>query len=149
MIPSARAAIPAIASPRTRSRAPSRVVVGALVVVAAIGYLVFGSLQSTTVYYITVSELQARGPAAYGQHVRVHGKVVAGTITRDAATNSLRFTVADAADDGGSMPVAYRGVVPDIFNDQAEVVVEGKYTEPGIFQATTLLAKCPSRFEGE
>lgn len=134
--------------PRARSgitgRREWRIVVGALIVVAAIGYLVFSGLKETTVYYITVSELQARGAAAAGQQVRVNGKVVPGTIVRDSAANALRFTMFD---EGGQMPVVYRGIVPDIFNDEAEVVVEGRYTSDGVFQASTLLAKCPSRFE--
>ncbi len=51
------------------------------------------------------------------------------------------------ADEGGALPVTYRGAVPDIFGPDIEVVVEGKWTPGGVFVADTLLAKCPSKFE--
>ena len=51
-------------------------------------------------------------------------------------------------DGSGKVPVYYRGgPVPDIFGDEVQVVVEGKYNADGTFVANTLLAKCPSKFE--
>jgi cytochrome c-type biogenesis protein CcmE len=51
-------------------------------------------------------------------------------------------------DASGEFPVVYKGgPVPDIFGEQVEVVVEGKYLPDGTFAAETLLAKCPSKFE--
>jgi cytochrome c-type biogenesis protein CcmE len=48
------------------------------------------------------------------------------------------------------MPVYYKGgPVPDIFGEEVQVVVEGKVGPDGTFQASTLLAKCPSKFESE
>ena len=44
-------------------------------------------------------------------------------------------------------PVVYRGVIPDTFTDSADVIVEGRLGRDGTFQATTLLAKCASRYE--
>jgi len=55
----------------------------------------------------------------------------------------VRFT---AAQDGASMPVDYRGQLPDIFRPGIQVVVEGRIGADGVFHARTLLAKCPSRF---
>jgi cytochrome c-type biogenesis protein CcmE len=119
------------------------------VVLAAMGYLVFAGLSSATVYYVTVSEFQAQsavaGTGATGaatKPVRVSGYVVPGSIVRDGAL--LRFVMADG---GGSLPVSYRGVVPDIFGAEIQVVVEGRPDGAGGFLATTLLAKCPSKFE--
>jgi cytochrome c-type biogenesis protein CcmE len=43
--------------------------------------------------------------------------------------------------------VVYRGIIPDTFSDSVEVVVEGRLDSNGVFQATTLLAKCASRYE--
>lgn len=120
----------------------ARVWIAVAVVVGAVGYLVATSLQNTAVYYLTVSELQGAG--IYGQPVRVAGNVVPGSIQRDAQSFTVRFEVSDGS---GRMPVSYKGVVPDIFGPHTEVVVEGKYAEDGTFSATTLLAKCPSKFE--
>jgi cytochrome c-type biogenesis protein CcmE len=125
-----------------------RVAVAALVVVAAIGYLIYTGFQSTSVYYLTVSELKSRGPsplnATFGD-VRVAGIVQDGTVQRSSNDSTVRFVMAD---DGGSLPVVYKGMVPDIFGPGIQVVVEGRYVD-GTFQATNLLAKCPSKFTAE
>jgi cytochrome c-type biogenesis protein CcmE len=47
------------------------------------------------------------------------------------------------------VPVVYRGVVPDTFQESGEVVVEGGLGSEGVFRARTLLAKCPSKYEPE
>jgi hypothetical protein len=54
---------------------------------------------------------------------------------------------AAVVDSGGRLPVVFGGVAPGIFAEQIDVVVEGRYTPEGVFHATTLLTKCPSRFE--
>ena len=43
--------------------------------------------------------------------------------------------------------VVYRGIAPDTFTDGVDVVVEGRLGADGTFRATTLLAKCASRYE--
>jgi cytochrome c-type biogenesis protein CcmE len=50
-------------------------------------------------------------------------------------------------DGGESLPVIYQGVVPDTFKVGNEVVVEGTLKSNGIFQAYTLMPKCPSKYE--
>ncbi|MDQ3328969.1 MAG: cytochrome c maturation protein CcmE, partial [Chloroflexota bacterium] len=59
---------------------------------------------------------------------------------------TITFT---AADDTGRVQVTYGGVVPDIFKDNVEVVLEGSYGSDRVFNADTLLAKCPSKFESD
>ncbi|GEM_PF-349170 len=116
-------------------------VAGALLAFA-IGYLVFNATSSSAVYYLTVQELRDLGPKAHTQQVRVSGPVAAGTIVRNGA--DLSFNIDDTT---GSLPVVYKGIVPDIFQEEIDVVVEGTYTPEGVFKANTLLAMCPSRFE--
>jgi len=119
-----------------------RVIIAALVVVAAIGYLVYNGFQSTSVYYLTVKELKAKG--ADVQSVRVAGIVAANSIQRTNGDSTVHFVISDA---GAAMPVTYKGLVPDIFAPGIQVVVEGHYNNAsGVFEATTLLAKCPSKF---
>ena len=134
------------AAARRRGKGLQLAIVG-LVILAAVGYLVFSGLR-TNVYYQTVGELQASAaqgaPGAAGRQVRVAGTVAEGSVVREEAGSLVRFTMADA---GGSMPVTYKGAVPDIFGPGIEVVVEGKYDPNGVFVADTLLAKCPSKFE--
>ncbi|MBI2865456.1 MAG: cytochrome c maturation protein CcmE [Chloroflexi bacterium] len=108
----------------------------------AIAYLIFSALQGTTMYYLTVGELKAKGEAVYTEPVRLGGKVVDGTIDFNRNSRVLKFTVTDGKE---SLPVAYSGVVPDAFKPDADVILEGKFNGTD-FQATTLLAKCPSKY---
>ena len=120
----------------------ARVIIAALVVVAAIGYLVYNGFQSTTVYYLTVAELKAKS-ADVGS-VRVAGIVAENSVQRTDSDSTIHFTISDS---GASMPVVYKGLVPDIFGPGIQVVVEGHYNNAtGVFEASTLLAKCPSKF---
>jgi cytochrome c-type biogenesis protein CcmE len=96
-------------------------------------------------YYVTVREYLQKG--APDGHFRINGKVAAGSIDRKADGQHVLFTIADAADGSVTLPVDYTGVIPDTFVDGADVVVEGRQGSDGSFRATTLLAKCPSKYE--
>ena len=112
--------------------------VAGLVAVCA-GYLVYAATGSSAEYYRTVSEVKAH-PAA--GDVRVLGTVQQG-IERSNGGLDLRFQVAEG---DATLPVVYHGTVPDIFQPGISVVVEGSMGSSGVFNARTLLAKCPSRF---
>lgn len=118
---------------------------GGAIVVLALAVLLFNSMQGSTVYYLTVSELKAKAGTMGSQDVRVAGKAVDGTIQWDAANRTANFEVVDQ--NGAKMPVTYQGLVPDTFKDGSDVVIEGKLDSQGVFQAHTLLAKCPSKYE--
>ncbi len=109
----------------------------------AVAYLVYGGVRETMVYYLTVEELHARVPDVYGERVRVSGNVIPGTI-KHGADGALAFSISDG---GGAVDVNYNGIVPDVFKDDVEAVVEGVYSESGVFQADILLAKCPTKYE--
>lgn len=95
-------------------------------------------------YYVTVAEFKDKG-APTGRF-RVNGKVETGSIEREPSGRRVRFTIKDQVG-GAELPVDYTGIIPDTFVDDADVVVEGKNREDGVFEATTLLAKCPSKYE--
>jgi cytochrome c-type biogenesis protein CcmE len=122
--------------------------VAALVVVLPAGFLMASSIQSTGVYYLTPSELDAkvrRDSSLYETGVKVGGAhVVPGSIVRDAGGRSMTFRVTDGS---RTYPVTYRGLAPDTFTDSVEVVLEGRLQRDGTFRATTVLAKCASRYE--
>jgi cytochrome c-type biogenesis protein CcmE len=115
----------------------------------AVVYLVMMGLQGTTVYFLSVGELLAKGPAAQNQVYRVSGLLVPGSLETESSGLAIRFQIADATD-GSAQPLAvvYRGgQVPDIIGDNIEIVTEGKLDSQGTFAANTVLAKCPSRLE--
>lgn len=126
-----------------RPRVPLKLIGAGLLILFGVAYLVFTSLRATTVYYWTVPELFAQPPQD-GRPVRVSGVVVPGSALQEGTL--LRFVMKDEGS-AEQLTVHYDGVVPDIFQDHVQVVVEGQLRADGTFQATTLLAKCPSRFQ--
>lgn len=122
-----------------------RFLIVGMAVVIALGYLGFTAFQGASMYYLTVDELLARNDAAYGERVRLMGKVEDGSVVRNSETNTLHFAV--AGEDGTSLPVVYSGVVPDAFKQGSDIVVEGSLMRAGTFQADSLLVKCPSKYE--
>jgi len=123
-----------------------RIIIGGLVVCLAIGYLGYTLLESSLPYYSTVSELKERGDSVYGQGVRVNGEVVPGSIEFDARNLILTFVITDERE---TLPVVYEGIVPDTFNNQTDVVLEGKLDSTGLFHARSIVTKCPSKYEAE
>ncbi|HLZ59878.1 MAG TPA: cytochrome c maturation protein CcmE [Ktedonosporobacter sp.] len=128
---------------RPRRCLPLSFVLAGVAVLAAIIYLVYANTQASAVYYMTVSELKHCTDCTT-RSVRVSGIVQAGSIVHDDQQQLVKFVVVDGAQ---TLPVVYSGVVPDIFRPGIQVVVEGRYPGQGSFQAQTLLAKCPSKFQ--
>ena len=131
---------------------PTRVklTVGATVILAAFGYLFLSGMEASQVYYLTVDEYhQQAATMDPGKPFRVSGRVHPGSVERSDTGLDLRFTVydPDATADVPMLAVAYHGVVPDTFMESSEVVVEGAM-EGEVFAAHTLMAKCPSKYEG-
>ena len=125
-----------------------RVLIPGLAVLLAMSYLGYVAFSGAAMYYLTVDELLARGAAAYGEDVRLSGKVLPDSVENDPATNTLRFSIADKKNTTGTfIPVVYSGVVPDAFKADADVVLEGNLTTAGTFEADNLLVKCPSKYE--
>lgn len=117
---------------------------GAAFLAVAIAVLGFTAFRNAATYYYNVSEAVSMGSAVYGQNIRVSGKVAVGTIVKEDQGRALRFNVVDET---ASLPVFYRGTVPDTFKEDGEIVAEGKLNADGVFQATQIIAKCPSRYE--
>lgn len=116
-------------------------------ILATAGYLMASSISETGVYYLTPSELAtklAADPSLHGVGVKLGARVVPGSIKREAGGREYAFVVTDGA---RTVPVVYRGIAPDTFTDGVDVVVEGRMGQDGTFRATTLLAKCASRYE--
>ncbi len=123
-----------------------KLLIGGLIIIAAIIYLVVSNIGGASAYYLTVGELRAKGPSIYGKTVRVAGKVIGETIQWDPENMILRFEIAD---ESGRLPVVYHGPRPDMLRDGADAVVEGKYTPEGVFEVNPkgLMLKCPSKYQ--
>jgi cytochrome c-type biogenesis protein CcmE len=128
-------------------RARTKFIIGGILVLGTAGYLMATSIGETGVYYLTPGELatKVQGDSTfYDTGVKMGARVVPGTIVREPGGRSVAFSVTDGSQ---TIPVTYRGIIPDTFTDSVDVVVEGRYRRDGTFVATTLLAKCASRYE--
>ena len=120
---------------------------GAGLVTLTVGFLMAEGIKDTGVYFLTPGELAERvasNSSLYDVGIRVGGNVVKGSVTRDVASQTITFEVTDG---DATFPVVYRGLVPDTFSDEGEVVVEGRLAIEGTIHATTVLAKCGSKYE--
>ena len=122
--------------------------VGAILI--AMGYLMYSGISDTGVYYRTVSEVLDQASIFDGQSLRISGEVVDGTIQYDQENLVLSFSVRDTENDRVTMRASYQGVMPDAFKEDVEVILEGSYSQyDNLFNATILLAKCPSKYVAE
>lgn len=135
------------ARPASRSRAGAvKFLAGGLVILAAIAYVTFSSFQSNAVYYYTLQEFTAQRAKISSQTVRVNGPLDKTSIQLDQKNMVLNFSMKDG---NIVLPVVYRGVVPDTMATGESVVAEGHLDSQGVFQASTILVKCPSKYEGQ
>ncbi|MAE95421.1 MAG: hypothetical protein CL910_12230 [Deltaproteobacteria bacterium] len=131
-----------------------QIAIGGALVVLLLGWYGASQVAETSfAYYQTLEEFRAH-PEAATRAVRVHGYVAAGSIERDVEARQVSFSVQETPPHAGGatgtpMHVVYASLeTPDLFKDGAEVVVEGRLGATGTFDATNVLAKCPSKFEG-
>ena len=122
-----------------------RFIVGAALIAAAVSYLVYAGIRTSSMYYFELGEFLARRDALAGETLRVKGWVRHGTVERNVDTNELRFDLG-RLDDGIGVPVSYHGIMPDMFAEGREVVVEGRYDGRGL-AARQIMTSCPSKYE--
>lgn len=122
-------------------------IIGAVVILGSAGWLMASSIRETGMYYLTPGELAAKvsaDPTFYETGIKLGARVIPGSIVRQAGGRDIRFRVTDGAQE---YAVAFRGLAPDTFTDGVDVVLEGRLGRDETFRATTLLAKCASRYE--
>ena len=117
---------------------------GAILVLGGFGYLIWGGLGNNLVYFLTPSELLARGDAAYETPVRLGGQVVPGSIQWDADALDLQFRVTDGMD---TLLVQSSGAPPAMFKDTMGVVVEGSFEREGVFRSTNLMVQHSNEYK--
>jgi cytochrome c-type biogenesis protein CcmE len=130
-----------------------RFMVGLVGVAAVVTYLVWTGVNDTMVYYVTPSELVTRieaDPSFREMGVKVSGRLLPDSHEQvDRLVH--RFVVHDLEDESIRFTVEYRDVLPDTFTDApdmvVDVVLEGRFGDDGVFQATSVLTKCGSRYE--
>ncbi|MCS7217977.1 MAG: cytochrome c maturation protein CcmE [Thermus sp.] len=115
----------------------TKYVLGVLLILGALGYMVFGGLGRNLVYFLTPSEYLQDQSRYQNRPVRLGGLVKEGTVRYDKDRLELRFTLTDGV---AEVPVVHRGTPPGMFKEGQGVVVEGRFRE-GVFQGSNLLVK--------
>ena len=107
-----------------------RFYVGLVGVGLVVAYLTWTGVSDSMIYYLTPTELVAKvaeDPTFHTVGVKVSGRVVSGSYSQGEADLEHHFTVRDLEDEEVSFQAIYQGVLPDTFNDETEVVLEGQY----------------------
>jgi cytochrome c-type biogenesis protein CcmE len=110
-------------------------IVGALIAVGLAVVLILNALNSNIALYVTPSDVAA-GKSPTGQAFRIGGMVKDGSIKRDGLT--VHFVITDMVKD---IPVAYTGILPDLFKEGKGAVIQGRLNPNGQFIASEVLAK--------
>ncbi len=118
--------------------------IGVTVALAAIVFLVFDGIQAET-YFFDVHNAVERGDELIGETIRVRGHVESGSFEGEPGMLESRF---DIATEGESMSIVYHRALPDTFEEDSEIVAEGRLDEEFVLHADEVLVKCPSRYEG-
>jgi len=144
-------------------------ILGGILIAAAIVYLIWSSASVSAQYFLTIDEIKSRGADYMGRELKVSGAVLGESIQYDPENLRLEFTVAHMPgsqkeiDAQGGMAavlheatidptrnriqIVYIGVQPDLLRNEAQAIMTGKLGEDGVFYATELLLKCPTRYE--
>lgn len=99
--------------------------------------LILNAFQSNLVFFFSPTEV-AQGKAPTDRAFRIGGLVEDGSVKRQADGLTVSFVITDTAK---SIPVTYKGILPDLFKEGKGVVAEGKLGADGLFTATQVLAK--------
>ena len=111
------------------------IIVGALLAIGLAAALILNALNSNIALYVTPSEVAA-GNAPKDQAFRIGGMVKDGSVKRDGLT--VNFVITDMVKD---IPVAYTGILPDLFKEGKGAVIQGRLESNGKFVASEVLAK--------
>lgn len=112
-------------------------IAGSLAVLGVAAALILNAFQSNLVFFFSPSQVLAN-EAPPGRAFRIGGMVEAGSLKRQDDGLTVRFNVTDTAK---TVPVVYKGILPDLFREGKGVVAQGQLGTDGVFQASQVLAK--------
>jgi cytochrome c-type biogenesis protein CcmE len=112
-------------------------VLGGIAVLGIAAALVFSALNQNLVFFFTPSQVAAN-EAPTGRTFRIGGLVEERSVKRQPDGHTVHFVVTDTAQ---SIPVVYKGLLPDLFREGKGVVTQGTLGSDGTFHATEVLAK--------
>ena len=112
-------------------------IVTSLAALGLAAWLVLGAFRNNLVFFFSPSQVAAKEAPA-GRTFRIGGLVEAGSLKRDTDGLTIRFIVTDTAN---TLPVVYKGILPDLFKEGRGCVAQGKVGPDGVFYADQIMAK--------
>jgi cytochrome c-type biogenesis protein CcmE len=106
------------------------------------GALALRAFRENVMFYFDPTKVAA-GEVKPGQHFRLGGMVVKGSVQRQPGSLDVKFVVTDFAH---TVPVSYSNVLPDLFREGAGVVALGRIDSHGVFVADEVLAKHDEKY---
>jgi cytochrome c-type biogenesis protein CcmE len=148
----------------TKSNKSWQFMVGFALIMGAVAFLILGNTLGGAQYFTTVQTLKSDPQAYTGKTIRISGAVVGETIQYDTNTLDISFTIAHIPEDADNVGEALflaandanaerlqvfvaNTVKPDLLRHEAQAILTGYLGDDGVFYASELLLKCPSRFE--
>jgi cytochrome c-type biogenesis protein CcmE len=118
------------------------VLAGAMLLLAGAAAMALSALQDNIVFFYSPSDIVAKGVPP-GKRFRIGGLVAAHSVKHLDGGSVVRFEITDTK---RSVPVTYRGILPDLFREGQGVVCEGELRPDGMFVASQVLAKHDARY---
>lgn len=129
-----------------KTKAIVKILAGIIVIGGGITYLMVQAIMESQAYYFSVDDLAGKDEQIKTHSLQLAGKVKPGSIQHNLQEITVNFILAGSK---AELPVKYKGVVPDNFTDGKEVVVQGRLTTSGLFQADKVMTKCESKYEAK
>ncbi len=150
--------------PTVKRRGRLKFLIGGVLILASVIYLIVTGTTAEANRSLTVEGLVNSGGQYLGKNVRLTGAVLGETIRYDSQNLVIEFTIANIPEEYDNLAVALHDAVndpqaerirvrvegqvkPDLLQHEAQAILTGKLDADGVFHASELLLKCPTRFE--
>ena len=121
-----------------------KLLIAGLALLGALCYFAFMAFQGATVYYYTVGEAKDINQSDSDQMLRVSGKLVPTSFSRNDGSTESHFELTDGV---YTMDAIHDGILPDLFfNEHSEIILEGSFSQDNVFHSENIIVKCPSKY---
>lgn len=123
---------------KIRKRQRMYIIGAILLAVGGAAALMLTAFEDSVVFFFSPTEIAEKSPIDPDQRLRIGGLVVEGSVAKQDDGQTIAFVVTDMTE---SVPVSYRGILPDLFREGQGVVAEGHMNSDGTFVASEVMAK--------
>lgn len=130
-----------------------KIIIAITLMLATVGYLITASFVNNKISYLSINDLRASPITFIGKEIKITGKVLNDKLEEKLTSEGkvYRFKIKDklAKKDPAKITILYTGVLPDSFQENSDVVCTGELNKNGEFVASSIISKCPSKYESQ